>query len=115
MRTHEMVSRSYCTDFVLNDDDQLRQLAYVYTSSPKATVAHRRSVHDGTIVFDIIGKFPKKLTGKYWTARKTTGDVELMFKCKKRLEELPQSLKSHPVSNPEKINPGVYVTQHRKG
>jgi hypothetical protein len=98
MRTQEMVSRSYCADFILSDDDQLKQIAYVYRSSPKATVAHRSPDHDGTMLFDIVGKFPEKLTGTYWTARKTTGDVELKFRSKERLDEFPADLGPHPVS-----------------
>jgi hypothetical protein len=92
MRTREMTSHSYCSDFVLDADSQLKKLAYSYKSWPRATVVDRSPPHDGTIIFDIVGDPPHKLNGQYWTARKTTGEIDLTYRCKECLEEFPSDL-----------------------
>jgi hypothetical protein len=92
MRTEEMNSHSYCSDFVLDAESQIRKLAYSYKSSPRPTVVHRSPPHDGAVVFDIIGNPPQKLKGEYWTARKTTGEITLTYRCKEYLEEFPADL-----------------------
>jgi len=98
MMTPEMKSTSYAADFMLYDGEQRRQLAYSYRSTPKPTVIDRSAPHDGTIVFDLVGTPTTKLVGEYWTARKTTGEVELIFREKTLLEEFPRDLGVHPVS-----------------
>jgi hypothetical protein len=97
MRTAEMTSYSFSEDFKLESDNQLKQLSYSYTSKPLTTISDRSPVHDGSIVFEIIGDPVQKLKGQYWTARKTTGEIIMTFRCKERLDEYPQELGSHPV------------------
>jgi hypothetical protein len=99
MRTAEMTSYSYSETFKLESDDQIKQLSYSYTSKPLTTVSYRSPVHDGSIVFDIIGDPVKKLKGQYWTARKTTGEIEMTFRGKKLLEEYPEGMGDHPVKD----------------
>ena len=99
MRTAEMTSRSYFADFWLDSNDQLRKLGYCYTSSPSVSVSNRSPVHDGTIAFEIIGDPVDKLRGTYWTTRKTTGEVTLTFRCRKRLDEYPDDLGEHPMKD----------------
>jgi hypothetical protein len=101
MRTAEMTSYSYSEAFKLESDAQIKQLSYSYTSKPLTTVSHRSPVHDGSIVFDIIGDPVKKLKGQYWTARKTTGEIEMTFRGKKLLEEYPEGLGDHPMKDKE--------------
>jgi len=98
MRTAEMTSRSYLGDFWLDIEEQVRKLGYSYTSKPSVLVAERSQPHDGSIVFDIIGKPVEKLQGVYWTTRKTTGEIALTFRCSKRLEEMPDDMGMHPMS-----------------
>jgi len=98
MRTAEMQSHSYIEGFKLEDDEQIRQLAYSYTSKPRPTVRERSAPHDGAMVLDIIGKPVDKLKGRYWTERKTTGEVELTFREKKLLDDFPADLGVHPMS-----------------
>lgn len=100
MRTAEMNSYSYSEDFKLESDNQIKQLSYSYTSKPLTTVTDRSPVHEGSIVFDVIGDPVRKLKGQYWTARKTTGEVIMTFREKKLLEEYPKELGDHPMSNP---------------
>jgi len=98
MHTAEMSSHSYAADFILDEPGQIRRLVYSYRSSPRPTVAHRSPPHDGTIVFDIVVKPRRALDGRYWTERKTTGEIHLHFRTKQRLERLPSDLHDHPVS-----------------
>ena len=98
MRTGEMVSYSISEDFQLDKDRQIKQLAYIYTSKPKLSVDHRSSPHDGAIIFDIIGNPVNRLKGQYWTTRKTTGEITLMFREKRLLDEIPVALGNHPLS-----------------
>lgn len=98
MRTAEMTSRSYLADFWLDGDDQIRMLGYSYHSRPMPTVVERSQPHDGTVVFDLIGRPVTKLNGRYWTERKTTGEILLTFRCKERLDAFPDDVGEHPVS-----------------
>jgi hypothetical protein len=77
METAEMRSSSALAGFDLNPERQQKQLVYVYYSRPKLTVSERSPMHDGAVVFDIIGSPPTKLSGHYWTTRNTRGDIEL--------------------------------------
>ncbi|HER24280.1 MAG TPA: hypothetical protein ENO17_04430, partial [Candidatus Atribacteria bacterium] len=77
MKTTEMVSQSYVEDFKINKDKQIQQLVYCYISKPKLSLSNRSSVHEGAIVFEIIGNPASKLKGEYWTTRKTTGEIIL--------------------------------------
>jgi len=99
MRTAEMVSRSFLADFWLDGDEQIRKLSYSYTSNPLPSVVDRSNPHSGTMVFEIVGTPATKLKGVYWTDRKTTGEVTLEFRERKRLEEMPEDLGYHPVSH----------------
>jgi len=98
MRTVEMTSFSYAEDFKINKDQQIRQLVYSYSSKPKLSISDRSSIHEGTILFDIIGDPASKLKGEYWTSRKTTGEIVLNYREKKILEELPSELNNHPMN-----------------
>lgn len=98
MRTGEMTSHSYSAEFVFDEESRTRSLVYTYSSKPRPTVAGRSARHAGTIVFEIIGDPVKKLKGQYWTARKTTGEIDLQFKMEKKLDSLPTKLPPHPVS-----------------
>lgn len=98
MRTAEMTSHSYLADFWLDGDVQVRMLGYSYHSKSLPSVVDRSPSHDGTIVFELIGEPVAKLKGTYWTERKTTGEIVLSFRDKRRLEEIPSDLGKHSVS-----------------
>jgi len=103
MHTGEMKSYSMSEGFNIDKDRQIKQVSYIYTSKPRIVVDNRSLPHDGAIVFDIIEVQEKKLTGRYWTERKTTGEIELVFHTKKILEEIPESIGTHPLNPPRKI------------
>lgn len=98
MRTAEMESHSSVEGFCIDKERQIRQLCYTYTSKPKTSLRDRSTPHDGTMLFNIIGKPVDKLEGEYWTQRQTTGTVTLTFRTKELLDEIPNDLPEHPVS-----------------
>jgi len=98
MRTAEMTSYSFAEEFKLDNDRQIKQLVYSYSSKPLLSLVDRSAQHDGTITFDIIGEPVNKLNGQYWTARKSTGEITLTFREEKLLDEIPDDLGDHPLS-----------------
>lgn len=98
MRTSEMESSSYSEGFLINPDRQIKTVAYSYTSKPRLSLSERSTPHDGTAVFNIIEKPQNKLEGRYWTERLTKGEIELEYYSSELLEELPESLGDHPVT-----------------
>ena len=92
MRTAEMTSYSYAEDFRIDNEKQIKQVVYSYMSKPVVTLAERSTPHEGTIIFDILGSPVNKLSGQYWTSRKTTGIIELTFREKKLLDQLPSDV-----------------------
>jgi uncharacterized protein YdeI (BOF family) len=98
MRTAEMTSYSFAEEFKLDKGRQVKQLVYTYSSKPLNSVADRSAQHDGSMIFDIIGNPVEKLKGQYWTARKTTGEITLIFRERKLLDEMPNDLGNHPLS-----------------
>jgi hypothetical protein len=98
MRTAEMASYSFAEDFRLDGENQIKQLIYSYASNPKPTVTDRSVPHYGTIILDIISTPAQKLKGQYWTARKSTGEIELHYRERKLLDDLPEDLGAHPMA-----------------
>jgi hypothetical protein len=39
-----------------------------------------------------------RLEGGYWTGRKTTGDIEMHFWKKERIDSYPKEIGRHPIS-----------------
>lgn len=101
MRTTEMDSSSYSEGFVIDLDRQIKNVAYSYTSKPRLSLSERSIPHDGTVVFKIIEKPKKKLVGRYWTERLTKGEIVLEYHSKELLEEIPEDLGKHPVTENE--------------
>jgi len=62
--------------------DQPR-LYFIYSNQPRAAVRHRSEIHEGAAVLKIVAKPKRILEGQYWTDRKTTGDIQVLFKSKK--------------------------------
>ncbi len=92
-----MTSRSSGADLWIDRDEQVRKLAYCYTSVPSALIRDRSQPHDGAMLFEIVGAPAKRLKGHYWTTRKTTGEVTLAFRCRERLDDLPDDFGPHPM------------------
>ena len=98
MRSVEMESHSYLEGFCIDKEAQVRRLCYSYTSTPKTALRCRSTPHDGTMLFNIIGRSARKLEGEYWTQRQTNGSVTLTFREKELLDELPADLSAHAMT-----------------
>lgn len=48
---------------------------YTYNNEPQARFRHRSSLHEGVSYLDFDPTAPARLTGRYYTNRKTTGDM----------------------------------------
>lgn len=101
MRTGEMESSSYAEGFLIDNDRQVKKLAYSYASRPRLSLSDRSVPHDGAAVLQIIEKPNRKLSGRYWTERLTKGEIILEFHSDELLEEIPPSVGEHPVTEPE--------------
>jgi hypothetical protein len=101
MRTGEMESSSYSEGFLIDPDRQMKSVAYSYTSKPRLTLSERSIPHDGTAVFQVIEIPKKKLVGRFWTERLTKGEIRLEYCSKRLLEELPDEMREHPVTEHE--------------
>lgn len=101
VRTAEMQSDSYVEGFLINEERQQKELTYSYTSKPRVSLAHRSNPHDGACVLSIIEIPKRKLSGRYWTERKTTGEMVFDFYSNEILEELPEDIRKHPKTESE--------------
>lgn len=99
MRTAEMASYSFAEDFKIDHEKQIKQVVYSYMSKPTVNLSERSSMHEGTIIFDILGNPVNKLSGQYWTSRKSTGVIELTFREKALLDQLPSDFSEHPMAD----------------
>lgn len=105
MQTPEMKSYSMAGGFNIDADKRVKQLSYIYVSKSRATLSDRSPQHDGAIIFDVTEKgSQKKLSGNYWTSRKTKGEINLSFHSHEFLDELPEDMNSHPVTEIENIH-----------
>lgn len=98
MFSKEMRSQSYAAQFLIHPESSSKKLTYTYSSVPNACVRERSGIHDGTVLVDIIEKPNKALSGEYWTARKTTGDIRLKFRCAELLQAFPEEVQQKTVT-----------------
>jgi hypothetical protein len=73
-------STSHSTRAVLEShrDIGLVKIWYSYNNDPKAQNQHRSSPHEGVAFLELnIDADPNRLTGRYYTARKTAGDIDV--------------------------------------
>ena len=101
VRTGEMQSDSYVEGFLIDEQRQQKELTYSYTSKPRVSVTHRSNPHDGACVLSIIESPKRKLSGRYWTERGTTGEMIFEYHSGDMLEELPADHRDHPKTEPE--------------
>ena len=101
MRTQEMASYSFTSGFMVDEESQMKRLAYSYNSKPSLDVRQRSPEHFGTIFFDIVEKPDLRMKGEYWTERNTTGIIEMTYWKSEKLDYYPDDLGEHPVSKNE--------------
>lgn len=68
-------SQSYTVTANFDITDNYKRLIYTYHNEAKAEYNERSPQHYGTTILDVENK--NELTGKYYTDRKTTGDIIL--------------------------------------
>lgn len=79
MRTRDMNSTSGLAGFLLNPDQQQKQLVYTYLSHPRATLLATSPIHHGAVILDILNEPPTRLRGRYWTSRATAGEADFTY------------------------------------
>jgi len=79
-KTGESWSSSVGASFNIDKDRGFQQLFYSYLNTTKPGVRERSEIHFGTTLLIFEGNNVKKMEGEYWTARKTTGEIELSKK-----------------------------------
>jgi hypothetical protein len=52
-------------------------LTYTYANEPEQQYRPRSQPHAGASQFNMAGRSPTRMTGTYWTARLTVGDMSL--------------------------------------
>jgi SMODS-associating 2TM, beta-strand rich effector domain len=78
MRTTESSSHSLRSWLEADRDSGRFRLGYVYQNDPKQGVRDRSARHDGVCWFEIDPSAkPRRITGSYYTDRKTSGDIEI--------------------------------------
>ncbi len=82
MYSEETSSYSNAAQISTDDKSGVLRLSYNYTSRPKAGVRERSEIHDGAAILRVITKPQRALEGEYWTSRKTTGDMRVIFESK---------------------------------
>lgn len=74
--TCESESISEQGQLVKEEDDRWR-LSWVYSNTPRQSVQERSEPHRGVCDLHVSGKDGERLAGRYFTGRKTTGEIEL--------------------------------------
>jgi hypothetical protein len=63
---------------LFKENDDRWCVSWLYENTPRQSVQHRSPEHDGACRLYLSGKSGERLTGRYFTSRKTTGEVELL-------------------------------------
>lgn len=79
-------SRSYSTRCLLErmPDPGVARVWYSYDNQPHAEVLHRSARHEGVAWLEMDLNVPNKLSGQYFTHRKTNGDINVTRKGRRR-------------------------------
>ncbi len=80
LTSKESKSNSIAAEFNIDDDRNIKQICYIYRNEPKAKLQERSPIHYGSVILDIDAN--DKMSGTYWTGRKTIGDISVS-KCGK--------------------------------
>lgn len=77
LKTGESISYSTRAFLERFPETQRFRIWYSYNNDPQAQFQHRSSPHEGVAFLECEASNPDRLTGRYYTARKTTGDVDV--------------------------------------
>lgn len=83
IKSNESSSRSLVSQFLIDEENQVLKLTYIYQNEPDQIIQDRSRIHFGTTMFDICYRNNGYvLTGKYWTNRGTSGQIK--FSCQEK-------------------------------
>lgn len=77
--TAESESQSNAAALQLEDGSDRKVLSYNYTNDPRVAVRGRSEPHTGAAILKLATQPKLRLTGEYWTSRKTTGEMDFVF------------------------------------
>ncbi|HKV23283.1 MAG TPA: hypothetical protein VJN93_01710 [Candidatus Acidoferrum sp.] len=80
--SEESSSFSTAAQITGEEDGFPARLSFTYSNRPKAAVRERSQMHDGAAILRIVTGTSRVLEGEYWTDRKTTGDLQVLFRSK---------------------------------
>ena len=80
IKTNESKSRSIVASFNIDKERGLQQLIYTYQNEPDANISESEIHYGTTSLYFEEGFKIDKISGSYWTSRKTKGVIELTKK-----------------------------------
>lgn len=89
--TSESESQSNAAALQLEDGSDRKVLSYNYTNDPRVSVRGRSERHAGAAILKLATQPTMRLTGEYWTSRKTTGEMDFVFDSRIAVEAFSQS------------------------
>lgn len=89
--TAESESQSNAAALQLEDGSDRKVLSYNYTNDPRVSVRGRSERHSGAAILKLVSQPTMRLTGEYWTSRKTTGEMDFAFDSRTSVEAFSQS------------------------
>lgn len=81
LKTDESKSESFSSLFIIDEDNQRKQLLYSYQNVPNGDKLDDSPIHYGTVMLDINSN-NNYLSGNYWTNRHTSGKIQFVLKPK---------------------------------
>jgi hypothetical protein len=86
MYSKESMSSSTAAQIVDAEGSGQSQLCFIYSNWPLALVRDRSQMHEGAVILKMVRKPKRVLEGQYWTDRKTTGDIQVLFRSKNLMD-----------------------------
>ena len=90
--TAESESQSNAAALQLEDSSNRKILSYNDTNDPRVSVRGRSERHTGAAILKLATQPTMRLTGEYWTSRKTTGEMDFVFDSRTAAEAFSQSV-----------------------
>lgn len=80
--TAESESSSNAAAVSVDEGTDRKTLSYNYLNEPRVTVRGRSERHTGAAILKLATEPQMRLTGEYWTSRKTTGEMDFTFESR---------------------------------
>ncbi len=89
MFSKESTSSSCAAQAIGEEGSGQPQLCFIYSNRPRTSVRDRSQNHDGAAILKLVKKPKRVLEGQYWTDRKTTGEIQVLFKSRSLADRFP--------------------------